>query len=134
MATQNITITKASSVVPWIGRFLITTLEPLFAVGGVVLCLTKPEDYLSGLTRESVTSIDPLTKFVYTELGGGWLVIIFAESVIMRLVDTYASGSCFALPSCSQTSSTLILLRRLLAAGHLGQCCRTGRRWTGLRR
>lgn len=88
MASQSIsTITKATSVLPWIGRFLITTIEPLMAVGGVVLCLTKPEDYLSGLTRESVTSIDSATKFVYTQLGGGWLVIIFAEAVIMRLVD-----------------------------------------------
>ncbi|KAI5359002.1 hypothetical protein Slin14017_G099040 [Septoria linicola] len=81
------TITKASAVLPPAYRFLLMNVESLFAFGGVIMVLVKPQDYVTALTRERVASIDSATDFVYTQLGGGWMVIVFIEAVIMRLVD-----------------------------------------------
>jgi len=62
-------------------------LEPLFALSGSLLSIFKPGDYLSTMSREAVTSIQPGTDFIYTELAGGWLFFAFTEAVIFRLVD-----------------------------------------------
>ncbi|KAL9534354.1 hypothetical protein SMMN14_02153 [Sphaerulina musiva] len=80
-------ITKASNVLPSYYRFLLMNVESLFAFGGVIMVLVAPGHYVTALTRESVASIDSATDFVYTQLGGGWMVIVFIEAVIMRLVD-----------------------------------------------
>lgn len=39
------------------------------------------------MSREAVTSIQPGTDFIYTELAGGWLFFAFTEAVIFRLMD-----------------------------------------------
>lgn len=78
---------KATETIPYLYRFLLTNVESLFAFGGVIMCMTNPGVYLSSLTRESTTTIQPTTDFIYTQLAGGWLFISFAELVILRLVD-----------------------------------------------
>ncbi|KAF2207572.1 hypothetical protein CERZMDRAFT_102254 [Cercospora zeae-maydis SCOH1-5] len=80
-------VVKASAVLPSVYRFLLTNVESLFAFGGVIMVLVKPEEYVKALTREHVASIDTATNFVYTQLGGGWAVIVFLEAVVMRYVD-----------------------------------------------
>ena len=84
---SKVSITKASSVLPPIYRFLLMNVESLFAFGGVVMVCVTPGQYVTALTRDSVASIDSATNFIYTQLGGGWMVIVFIEAVIMRLVD-----------------------------------------------
>jgi len=39
------------------------------------------------MTRENLTSIQPASHFIYTELAGGWLHFAFTEAVVLRLVD-----------------------------------------------
>lgn len=51
------------------------------------MCLTNPGFYLSGLTRETTTAIQPSTSFIYTQLAGGWAFISFTEAIVLRLVD-----------------------------------------------
>lgn len=79
--------TKATETIPYLYRFLLTNVESIFAFGGVIMCMTNPGFYLSGLTRETITAIQPTTDFIYTQLAGGWLFISFAELVILRFVD-----------------------------------------------
>lgn len=81
------TPTKASTTIPYIYRFLLLNVESVFALGGVIMALTVPDMYISSLTRESITTIDSSTEFIYTQLAGGWLFISFAELVILRVVD-----------------------------------------------
>lgn len=80
-------VVKASTTIPWLFRFLLLNLEPFFALGGVFLALFKPGDYLSTMTRESLTSIQPASHFIYVSLAGGWLHFAFTEAVVLRLVD-----------------------------------------------
>lgn len=79
----------ASATVPFIIRFLILNLEPLFAIGGVFLLLTDPAAYTANMTRQAFTSIQPASEFIYTELWGGWLHFAFTEAVVLRLLDDY---------------------------------------------
>lgn len=78
---------KASTTIPYFYRFLLLNVESVFAFGGVIMALTDPGFYLSGLTRESITTVEPSTNFIYTQLAAGWIVIVFMEFVILRLVD-----------------------------------------------
>lgn len=79
----------ASATVPSIWRFLLLNLEPAFAVGGVALLLFAPGLYTANMTRHALTSIQPASEFIYTELLGGWLHFAFTEAVVLRLVDDY---------------------------------------------
>lgn len=79
----------ASATVPSIWRFLLLNVEPLFALGGVVLLLVNPALYTSTMTRHVFASIQPASEFIYTELLGGWLHFAFTEAVVLRLVDDY---------------------------------------------
>ncbi|KAF2769702.1 hypothetical protein EJ03DRAFT_350976 [Teratosphaeria nubilosa] len=78
---------SATATVPAIYRILLLYLEPVFALGGVLLVLTQPQTYTSTMTRASVTSLDPATRFIYTELGGAWLHFAFTEAIALRLLD-----------------------------------------------
>lgn len=80
-------VVKASTSVPSLLRFFLLYLEPIFALGGVILALTKPGDYLSTMSREAITTIQPSSHFVYTQLAGGWLHFAFTEAVVLRYVD-----------------------------------------------
>ncbi|KAI7279913.1 hypothetical protein KC345_g5073 [Hortaea werneckii] len=86
MASKSVT-PKASASVPQLLRVLLLYIEPLFTVGGILLLMLKPEAYTKDTTRSSMTSIDPKSIFVYTQLAGGWAHIAFSEAVILRLVD-----------------------------------------------
>lgn len=79
----------ASATVPYFWRFLILNLEPLFAIGGVFTLLLTPGTYTSTMTRQAMTSIQPASNFIYTELLGGWLHFAFTEAIVLRLVDDY---------------------------------------------
>lgn len=88
MASANGKAIKATTAIPWIQRLLITTLEPLFALSGSILLCIRPEQYLSSLTRGQGAEIySPSQQWIYTQLAGAWLVIVFLEAVILRLVD-----------------------------------------------
>lgn len=88
MAQSDSNAVKATMAIPWIQRLLVTTFEPLFALSGSILVCIKPEQYLSSLTRgQGAATYHPSQQWVYTQLAGGWLVIVFLEAVILRLVD-----------------------------------------------
>lgn len=88
MSFKQPAIIKASETIPGIYRALITNLEPAFALAGAILLLVKPEQYLSSLTRGAgAAAYVPSHQWIYTQLAGGWLVIVFCEGVILRLVD-----------------------------------------------
>ncbi|KAK3715557.1 hypothetical protein LTR37_007045 [Vermiconidia calcicola] len=77
----------ASNTIPYALRFLLTNVEPLFALNGAILLLLNTEMYLSTMSRGAVTTADASTNFIYTELAGGWLYLAFTEAVVLRLVD-----------------------------------------------
>lgn len=77
---------SAKASIPFIYRFVLTTIEPLFAVSGALLAFRDPGSYLSTMTRDSVSFL-PETSFLYTELGGAWLYFAFIEVAILRLFD-----------------------------------------------
>ncbi|KAK3939477.1 hypothetical protein QBC46DRAFT_387646 [Diplogelasinospora grovesii] len=77
---------SARAAIPYIYRFIITTLEPLFAVNGAMLSFFWPATYLHTMTRHSQTFSAP-TTFLYTELGGAWLYFAFVEAVVLRMFD-----------------------------------------------
>ncbi|KAK2012831.1 hypothetical protein LZ32DRAFT_691589 [Colletotrichum eremochloae] len=85
MASHRATI-KASAAVPGIYQLIFMTLEPIFAILGVVMVLHTPHQYLAGMTRNAVPYA-PNTQFLYTQLGGGWLFFAFVEGVVLRLFD-----------------------------------------------
>lgn len=78
--------TKASTSIPSFYRLILTTVEPLIAMGGVLQALTTPEVYLQTMTRSRVP-YDPATHFLYTELAGSWLFFIFLVVFALRHFD-----------------------------------------------
>ncbi|WQF85860.1 hypothetical protein CDEST_10874 [Colletotrichum destructivum] len=85
MATRRRTV-SASAAVPGIYQFIFITLEPIFALLGAVMVLHAPHQYLAGMTRNSMPYAAS-TRFLYTQLGGGWLFFAFTEGVVLRLFD-----------------------------------------------
>ncbi|KAK6429565.1 hypothetical protein LTR95_014286 [Oleoguttula sp. CCFEE 5521] len=84
MAPQAI---KASTSLPPLYRFLLTNVEPVFTIMGILLLLSNPLKYSSMTTRELVTTLDPGASFIYTQLAGAWCVIAFVEGVLLRQVN-----------------------------------------------
>ncbi|CAK4022314.1 hypothetical protein CBER1_04487 [Lecanosticta acicola] len=78
---------KASTTIPYLYRFLLTNVESLLALGGVALVLMDPGKYNASLTQARLSTIQPDTQFIYTQLAGGWAFIAFTEAVVLRLVD-----------------------------------------------
>ncbi|GJD00543.1 NADP-dependent alcohol dehydrogenase-like protein [Colletotrichum higginsianum] len=85
MATRKGTV-SASAAVPGIYQFIFITLEPIFALLGAVMVLHAPHQYLAGMTRNAMPYAAS-TRFLYTQLGGGWLFFAFTEGVVLRLFD-----------------------------------------------
>jgi hypothetical protein len=79
----------ASASIPVIYRFLLLNIEPFFAFGGVLLLALAPTMYTGTMTRHTLTTIQPASEFIYTELLGGWLHFAFTEGIVLRLVDDY---------------------------------------------
>ena len=77
---------KASTSIPAAYGFVLNTLEPLIALGGVVQALTTPDEYLRIMTRSAVP-YDPQTHFLYTELAGSWLFFVFMMAFALRHID-----------------------------------------------
>ncbi|KAK4236526.1 hypothetical protein C8A03DRAFT_45485 [Achaetomium macrosporum] len=77
---------KASTAVPLSYRVTLTLLEPLFALNGAMMTFLTPQAYVSGITHEPAL-YSPANQFLYTQLGGAWLLFAFNEVVVMRLVD-----------------------------------------------
>lgn len=78
---------KASTSIPFILRFPLLWLEPIFAVNGAVLVLLDPSKYTSTMTRGTLFAVQPSSEFIFTQLAAGWLYFAFTEGVILRLVD-----------------------------------------------
>lgn len=79
-------ITPASTAIPFVYRFILTVIEPLFALNGAIMVFRSPDEYLSTMTRHG-GSFTPDSTFLYTALGGGWLYFTFIEVVVMRIYD-----------------------------------------------
>lgn len=102
----------ASATIPWLWRFLLLNVEPLCTIGGFLVLTFAPTVYTSSMTRHTLTTIDPASEFIYTQLVGGWLHFAFIEGVVLRFVDDYRVWrlSClgmlvsdaFFLHSCAQ--------------------------------
>ena len=103
---------SASATIPWLWRFLLLNVEPLCTIGGFLMLTFAPTVYTSSMTRHTLTTIDPASEFIYTQLVGGWLHFAFIEGVVLRFVDDYRVWrlSClgmlvsdaFFLHSCAQ--------------------------------
>lgn len=78
---------KASATIPFLYRFLLLNVEPLFALNGAILLCLKAGLYASVMTRGAVAIAHPSAQFIYTEVAGGWLHLAFTEGIILRLVD-----------------------------------------------
>lgn len=82
---------RASTHLPGLYIFTLTTLEPIFALGGSLINFINPESYLRTLTSLSPPQPPipyvPTTSFLYTQLCGAWLMFAFNEAVVLRLVD-----------------------------------------------
>lgn len=76
----------ATSTIPLSYRLLLTTVEPLFALGGVFLTLTDPPRYLHAMSHLPIR-YDPRSAFIFTELSGAWLYFAFNEAVTLRILD-----------------------------------------------
>ncbi|KAG5929168.1 hypothetical protein E4U42_006896 [Claviceps africana] len=76
----------ASTTIPFPYRLILTTIEPLLALGGVLLVLASPATYLASMTRHRVSFV-PDSAFLYTSLGGSWLYFAFVEAVVLRCFD-----------------------------------------------
>ena len=79
----------ASATIPWLWRFLLLNVEPMCTLGGFLLLTLTPTTYTSSMTRHALTTIDPASEFIYTQLLGGWLHFAFTEGVVLRFVDDY---------------------------------------------
>ena len=79
--------TKATESIPYLYRFLLTNIESLAALGGIILILTQPGYYVSGMTREALTTYPEAYNFLLWQIAGGWAFIVFTEAVTLRLVD-----------------------------------------------
>lgn len=77
---------KASSAVPLLYQVIITTFEPLLALLGAVMTLHTPHQYLAGVTRNAAPFVES-TRFLYTQMAGGWLFFAFVEAVVLRVFD-----------------------------------------------
>ena len=78
---------KASETIPYLYRFPLLWLEPLFALNGAILVYFGAGTYLNTMTRGVLNAVTPSDHFIYTELAGGWLYFAFTEGVVLRLVD-----------------------------------------------
>ena len=78
---------KATLNIPYLYRFLLLNVEPVFALSGAILVFLRAGTYVSTMTRGAVSSTQPSTSWVYTELAGGWLHLAFTEGIVLRLVD-----------------------------------------------
>lgn len=88
MSTRDVTVTKATTAIPTVYRVLINSFEPFFAFAGAILLFVKPSQYLDSITRgQGARLYHPSQQWIYTELAGGWLLIVFLEAVLLRLVD-----------------------------------------------
>jgi hypothetical protein len=79
------TTIKASTALPAIYRLTLLVLEPLFALNGAYMTCT-PQAYVSAIAHNAAL-YRPANQFLYTQLGGAWLLFAFNEAVVMRLVD-----------------------------------------------
>jgi hypothetical protein len=86
MPTDQAPITKASSSLPLAYRLTLLLLEPLFALNGAVMTFRNPADYVASITHDPAL-YSPRNQFLYTQLGGAWLMFAFNEAVVLRLVD-----------------------------------------------
>lgn len=77
----------ASSAIPYIHRFLLLNIEPLFAFSGAIYLMLNAGEYTATLSRGLVPASQAGPEFIYTELLGGWLHFAFTEAVVLRLVD-----------------------------------------------
>lgn len=78
---------KASTTIPYIFRFIVLYLETALAFTGVIELLTFPGIYISQVTRESITELDPPLQLMTTQLAGGWLLMFFIEGIALRMLD-----------------------------------------------
>ncbi|KAL2132619.1 hypothetical protein VTI74DRAFT_3583 [Chaetomium olivicolor] len=77
---------KASAYLPVLYRLTLLVLEPLSALNGAVMTFRTPRDYVTRITHNA-RLYEPANQFLYTQLGGAWLLFAFNEAVVMWLVD-----------------------------------------------
>ena len=87
MATTLYTTLPASGTIPYLFRFPLLYLEPVFALCGAILVFINPQQYASTMTRGLIQSVDSSSDFIYTELGGGWLHFAFTEAIVLRIIE-----------------------------------------------
>jgi hypothetical protein len=79
-------ITKASTSLPLAYRLTLLWLEPLSAVNGALMTFRDPADFAAKITHDPAL-YTPANQFLYTQLGGAWLLFAFNEAVVLRCVD-----------------------------------------------
>ena len=84
--TSQTATVSATATIPLLYRILLLYIEPFFAVNGAFIAFFRPAQYAALLTRASVP-YDPSTQYLYTSIGGLWLMFAFNQAVILRLYD-----------------------------------------------
>ncbi|KAH6635036.1 hypothetical protein B0J18DRAFT_462175 [Chaetomium sp. MPI-SDFR-AT-0129] len=78
--------TKASTSLPLLYRLTLLYIEPLFALNGALMTFRDPSGFATSITHNPAL-YTPANQFLYTQLGGAWLLFAFNEAVVLRLVD-----------------------------------------------
>ncbi|KAK4110253.1 hypothetical protein N656DRAFT_800154 [Canariomyces notabilis] len=79
-------VTKASTALPLPYRLLLVVLEPFFCLNGARMVFFDPVDYTAKITRGTAT-YDPANQYLYTQLGGAWLLFGVAEVLLLGVLD-----------------------------------------------
>ncbi|KAK5653950.1 hypothetical protein OQA88_7875 [Cercophora sp. LCS_1] len=80
-------VTKATTTIPYLIRFVFTIWEPLTAINGCYLTIVDPAHLASTYLTRGTLSYTPASQTLYTQLGGMWLLFAWNEAVIMRVYD-----------------------------------------------
>lgn len=80
------TVTRASTALPLLYRLTLLLIEPLCALNGALMTFFSPAAYVAGITHDA-SLYAPANQFLYTQLGGAWLLFALNEALVLRLVD-----------------------------------------------
>lgn len=86
MPTSPAPVVKASTALPFLYRLILLLLEPLSSLNGAVMTFRAPADYVTAIAHDAAL-YHPANQFLYTQLGGAWLLFAFNEAVVMTLAD-----------------------------------------------
>jgi len=71
--------------IPFVYRLVLTWIEPLLAFGGAIQITTHPVAYLTIANPNVQGHYHPALHPLFTQIMGGWLMIVFNDLVTLRV-------------------------------------------------